>query len=115
METNNKTVVLPEAKNPLTAAEADRMAALIKLDIAHYRRERARFMAQVADIDFMIAESETALADLDRRVANVDYPPQPEPKAEPTPADGADGGLQIGEPVGPGDGTSEQAPEGDGK
>ena len=80
---NTKTVVLPEAKNPLTETEAGRMAALIKLDIARYRRERARFMAQVADIDFMIAESETALADLDRRVANVDYPPQPEAPAAP--------------------------------
>lgn len=89
MEENNKTVVLPEAKNPLTATEAGRMAALIKLDIARYRRERTRFMAQVADIDFMIAESETALADLDRRVANVDYPPQPEAATSEAPA--ADG------------------------
>ena len=89
MEENNKTVLLPEAKNPLTAAEADRMAALIKLDIARYRRERTRFMAQVADIDFMIAESETALADLARRVANVDYPPQPEAATPEAPA--ADG------------------------
>ena len=113
METN-KTVELPEAKNPLSAKEAGRMAALIKLDIARYRRERTRFMAQVADIDFMIAESETALADLERRVANVDYPPQPEPKEEPTPTP-APGKPQIGEPVGPGDGTPEQAPDGDGK
>lgn len=92
MDKNTNTVVLPEAKNPLTATEADRMAALIKLDIARYRRERTRFMAQIADIDFMIAESETALADLARRVANVDYPPQPEAGAEapaaPTAADG---------------------------
>ena len=108
----NKTVELPEAKNPLSAKEAGRMAALIRLDIARYRRERARFMAQVADIDFMIAESETALADLERRVANVDYPPQPEAPKEPTPTPGK---PQIGEPVGPGDGTPEQAPDGDGK
>ena len=107
----NKTVELPEAKNPLSAKEAGRMAALIKLDIARYRRERPRFMAQVADIDFMIAESETALADLDRRVVNVDYPPQPEVK-EPTPAPGE---PQIGEPVGPGDGTPKQTPDEDGK
>lgn len=107
----NKTVELPEAKNPLSAKEAGRMAALIKLDIARYRRERTRFMAQVADIDFMIAESETALADLERRVANVDYPPQPAAK-EPTPVPG---NPSIGEPVGPGDGTSGQASDGDGK
>ena len=67
-----------------------------------------RMMAEV------MAESETALADLERRVANVDYPPQPEPKAEPTPTP-APGKPQIGEPVGPGDGTPEQAPDGDGK
>lgn len=107
----NKTTELPEAKNPLSAKEAGRMAALIKLDIARYRRERTRFMAQVADIDFMIAESETALADLERRVANVDYPPQPESK-EPTPTPG---NPPIGEPVGPSDGTPAQAPDGDGK
>lgn len=92
----NKTNELPEAKNPLSAEEAGRMAALIKLDVARYRRERARFMAQVADIDFMIAESETALADLDRRVANVDYPPQPEAEsgadAAPAPAGGGESG-----------------------
>ena len=98
MQEQTKTE-LPEVKNPLSAKEAGRMAALIKLDIARYRRERTRFMAQVADIDFMIAESETALADLERRVANVDYPPQP--AAEPTPA-AEPPKPQIGEPVGPG-------------
>ena len=77
MEEKEKRVELPKAANPLTRDEADRMIALIRLDIEKYRRERARFMGQVAEIEFLITESDVAIADIERRVANVDYPPAP--------------------------------------
>ena len=82
MEEKEERVELPKAANPLTRDEADRMIALIRLDIEKYRRERARFMGQVAEIEFLITESDVAIADIERRVANVDYPPAPAPEPE---------------------------------
>lgn len=68
---------LPDAKNPISREEADRMAALIKLDIAKFENEKAQALAIVANADVMVARSRLALADLDRRVVNVDYPDEP--------------------------------------
>ena len=70
----NKGVSLPEAKNPLTRDEADKMIALIRLDIARFSNEKANSLAIAANADCMIAQSEVAIADIERRVANVDYP-----------------------------------------
>lgn len=73
---------LPEAKNPIARDEADRMVALIKLDIAKFENEKAQSLAIAANADMMIARSRLAIADLERRVANVDYPEEPEQAPE---------------------------------
>lgn len=78
-------IEIPAAKNPLTREEADKMSALIKLDIAKYEAEIARVKATEDQALYLIAQSKVALADIERRVANVDYPPAPakdETKAE---------------------------------
>jgi hypothetical protein len=91
MEEKKDTVNLPEAKNPIGREEADKMAALIKLDIAKYESEAARAQGTIDQAKFLIAQSKVALADLERRVLNVDYPAaqekQSDGKAE-APADG---------------------------
>lgn len=95
-EKKEEKVVLPEAKNPISREEADKMAALIKLDIAKYESEAARAQGTIDQAKFLIAQSKVALADLERRVLNVDYPAAPEKPAE----EGGQPKPQMGEPVG---------------
>ena len=87
--------VIPEAKDKMTQADADKVRALVKLDIAKFRVQRERFLASVAQCDLAIAQQEEVLADLERRVVGVDYPEPPEKSDKPageTPV--------MGEPVG---------------
>lgn len=77
--------LIPEAKDKITQADADKVRALVELDVAKFRRQKAQFLMSVAQCDVAIAEQEQVLADLNRRVAGVDYPPPPAAK-EPVPA-----------------------------
>ena len=75
---------LPESTNPISREMADKFAALIKLDIAKYEAEACRAQDTIDQAKFLIAQSKVALADLERRVLNVDYPAKPEnPEGEP--------------------------------
>lgn len=78
----NKEAQLPEAKNPISAEEAEKVIALVSLDMAKFEVEKARGAAIAANADVLIAQSKLTIADLRRRVANVDYPPEPEKPAE---------------------------------
>ncbi len=88
MESQENKVTIPEAKNPITREEADRMEALIRLDIAKFEVEAARAKATIVQAEVLIAQSKLAIADLERRVINVDYPAAPEKPADAAPTDG---------------------------
>jgi len=81
--------IIPEASDPVTKQDADKVRVLVKLDIAKFRQQRAQAMQMVTDCDLAIAQQEVVLADLDRREANVGIPEIQKPKK---PA--------MGEPVG---------------
>ena len=68
------TGIIPEASDPVTKENADKVRVLLKLDIAKFRQQRAQAMQMIADCDFAIAQQEVLLADLDRREANVGIP-----------------------------------------
>lgn len=108
MAEENKTE-FPEAKNPLTREEADRMSVLIRLDIARYEMEAARAQMTLDQARYYVAQSEVALADIERRVANVDYPPVPE-TSESAPETGAAPETATPESA-PEAGEAEAAPE----
>ena len=80
-EKKDDKIVIPDAKDKLTEAEANRFAALVALDRDKLKAKRAELLIQVANLDYAIAEREYALTDLNRRVVGVDYP-QEEKKPE---------------------------------
>ena len=87
--------IIPEAKDRIRKEDADKVRALVKVDIAKFKVQRAQAMQMVTDCDFAIAQQEHVLADLDRREANVGFPPAPEAEA---PNKG--GRPKMGKPVG---------------
>ena len=87
--------LIPEAKDRITREDADKVIALVRLDIAKFRQQKEQFLRSAADCDVAIAQQEVVLADLERRVVGVAYPEPPAPP-ERTKKDTP----PMGEPVG---------------
>jgi hypothetical protein len=87
--------LIPEAKDKVSHEDAEKVRALVRLDIAKFRQQKEQFLRAAADCDLAIAQQEVALADLDRREVGVAYPEPPEAPKEPPKAD-------LGQPRGPG-------------
>lgn len=99
-ETAPAKPVVPDSEDKITREEADRAIVLLKLDIANVRLEKAKALKYASACDASIAELESSVADLERRVVGVKYP---EAKAQ-EPAAGTGGQPVMKEPVGPGTG-----------
>lgn len=72
--------LIPEAKDRITREDADKVIALVRLDIAKFRQQKEQFLRSAADCDLAIAQQEVVLADLERRVVGVAYPEPPAPE-----------------------------------
>lgn len=88
--------IIPEAKDKITAEDANKVRVLVQLDLVKFEQQKAQLLRTVADCDLAIAQQKVILADLDRRVEGVDYPVPEKPAEAEAPKAPA-----MGEPVGP--------------
>ena len=99
---SNKTDATQKAvSDKLSEKEAQSLRLLVKEDIAKLQLSMLRLESQRTSIDNQIAvlnsqigEGEVALADIDRRVAGVVYPEEPEKKAPVAPEKPKDKGAE---------------------
>lgn len=84
-----EALVKPVDIEKMPVEEANKTKVLLLEDRAKYAFEIAQHKMAIAGLEAAIAKTDVVLADLDRRVAGVDYPAEPE---EPKP--------QMGAPVG---------------
>lgn len=83
----NEVLVTPVDIEKMPAEDANKMKVLLLEDRAKYAFEIAQHKMAIAGLEAAIAKTDVVLADLDRKVAGVDYPAAPEEKS------------QMGEPV----------------
>lgn len=85
--------VKPVDIEKMSEDDARKMCALVCEDKAKYAFEIKKHQMAIAELDAAMSKCDLILADIDRKVAGVDYPASPAPQA-------GDGKPKMGEPVG---------------